>query len=148
MEGNRLDSINRSIEVITLVKEIITLSKQLMNKSFENSGLTGPQGMTLGILGRYGKMKISELGDKLGLTDSTVSGIIDRLEKQEFVLRERSTDDKRVVYVHICPKFEEIHKGFHQNLENGIQEFLNKGTSEEIEQVITGFKALKKLLST
>jgi DNA-binding MarR family transcriptional regulator len=143
-----LESINRSIEIITLAKEIITLSKQFMNKSFENSGLTGPQSMTLGILGRYGKMKISELGDKLGLTDSTVSGIIDRLEKQEYVIRERSTDDKRVVYVHISPKFEEMHCGFQQQLEKGIQEFLNKGTQEEIEQIITGFKALKKLLST
>ena len=35
-------------------------------------------------------MKITELSNKLCLSNSTVSGIIDRLEKQEMVVRERS----------------------------------------------------------
>lgn len=147
-EENRGEPMNQNMEIILLVKEIMTLSRQFMHRGFESHGITAQQGMMLGMLSRHGKMKISELGDRLGLSDSTVSGIVDRLEKQEFVTRERSRDDKRVVYVHIGSKFKEMFKDFHHLLENRIQEFLDKGTPEEIEQIITGFKALKKLLSS
>lgn len=146
-EETPLEPMNQNMEVITLIKEIMTLSRQLMHKGTEGHGMTVPQSMMLGMLSRRGKMKISELGDCLGLSDSTVSGIVDRLEKQEYVVRERSSDDKRVVYVSISPKFENMNKNFHQQLADKIQAFLDKGTPEEIEQIIVGFKALKNLLS-
>jgi MarR family transcriptional regulator, organic hydroperoxide resistance regulator len=138
---------DRSVEVITLVKDILHLLRQFMHKGFEDIGMTGPQGMTMGILFKFKKMKISDLSDHLGLSNSTVSGIIDRLETQNFVERVRSKEDKRVVYVTVCPKFEEMHKGFHQIVETNIQNIIDRGTTEEIDKIVDGFSTLKKLLT-
>lgn len=139
--------INRSVEVARLFKEIMSLFRQHMGKCFEDIGLTMPQSMVIGILSRCGKMKISELSDELGLSNSTVSGIIDRLEKQNIVKRERSRKDRRVVYVSLCSSFEEMHKDFHKKVEENIANIINTGTPEEIEKIIEGFKTLKKLFA-
>ena len=61
-------------------------------------------------------MKITEFSNQLCLSNSTVSGIIDRLEKQEMVVRERSEEDKRVVYVSISPNLKKCMKFFINNL--------------------------------
>ena len=60
-------------------------------------------------------MKITELSskNKIRLSNSTVSG----LEAQEMVVRERSKEGKRVVYVSISLNFEDMHKVFHKQIE-------------------------------
>src|SRR5208337_3966209 len=98
------------LEVIGLLKEVMVFFKHNMTKAFENSGLTVPQGLLLGELGKYGKMKIHDLGGRLSMTDSTVSGIVDRLEKQGIVERTRSLEDKRVVYVNFSHDYKEMHR--------------------------------------
>lgn len=141
-----MEEINRGLEVSKLFKEVFTLLRQSMAKGFENSGMTAPQGMVIGVLSKFGKMKVSELSDKMGLSNSTVSGIIDRLEKQEVVERERSKEDKRVVYVSVCTKFEETHKSFHKKIEESIGNVISKGTPEDIDKIVDGFTTLKRLL--
>jgi DNA-binding MarR family transcriptional regulator len=37
-----------------------------------------------------------------------VTGIIDRMEREGLVLRERSTSDRRVVYIKLTPKGKEL----------------------------------------
>ncbi|MDI3480506.1 MAG: hypothetical protein PWQ97_161 [Tepidanaerobacteraceae bacterium] len=140
--------INRSVEVARLFKEVMTLFRHHMGKCVEGMGLTMPQSMVIGILSKFGKMKISELSDRLGLSNSTVSGIIDRLEKQGIVTRERSIEDRRVVYVSLCSDFEEIHKDFHKKVEESLVNIISKGTPEEIDKIIEGFKTIKKLFES
>ena len=98
-----MDDINESTKVANLFQEVMILFKHSMSKAFEDSGITAPQGMVLGILNKEPRIKITELSSKLGLPNSTVSGLVDRLEKQGMVERERSEEDRRVVYVSIFP---------------------------------------------
>lgn len=142
-----MQNIDESMEVVKLFKQVVALLKQNMLKGFENTGITPPQGMLIGSLSKYGKLKISDLSDNLGLSNSTVSGIIDRLEKQEMVIRTRSQEDKRVVYVSLSEKFEEGHHNFHRRAEENIQAIMDRGTNEDLEKIMDGLNTLKKLLS-
>lgn len=142
-----MEEMNRGIEVSKLFKEVMLLIRQNMLKGFEDTGITAPQSMVIGTLSKFGRMKVSELSDKLGLTNSTISGIIDRLEKQGIAERERSKEDKRVVYVSLTSKFEDMHQGFHKKMEENMQNMINRGTPEEISKIIDGFDTLKRLLS-
>jgi MarR family transcriptional regulator, organic hydroperoxide resistance regulator len=135
-----------NVVLTKLFREIMFLFKQNMSKVFEDCGITAPQGMVIGSLSKFGKMKISDLSIKLGFTNSTISGIIDRLEKQRMVERERSEDDKRVVYVKITPEFQERHQDFHKILEENITNIINRGTTEEVVKITEGLNILKKLL--
>ena len=142
-----MEPLDEIIEVNTLFQEVICLLKHSMSKIFEDTNITPPQGMVIGILSHHGKMKISELSNKLGLSNSTVSGILDRLEKQGMVERERSVEDKRVVYVSIIPTFDENHKTFHRKAAENIKNIINRGTPEDLHQILVGLNTLKKLLT-
>lgn len=142
-----MENLNDSVKVAKLFQEVMHLFKQSMSKVFEDTGITVPQSMVIGILSKEKTLKISELSSKLGLSNSTISGIIDRLEKQAIVERVRSSDDKRVVYVSLRPKFEEMHQGFHKITEEYFLNIMNKGAPEDIYKIIDGLNTLKRLLS-
>ena len=141
-----MEILNDSAQVAKLFQEVMHLFRQNMSKVFEDTGMTAPQNMVIGILSKEKTLKISELSTKLSLSNSTVSGIIDRLEKQGMVERKRSEQDKRVVYVSISSDFKEMHQNFHKRLEENIANIMNKGTPEELDKIFVGLDSLKKLL--
>lgn len=136
----------KGILIVRELKTVLHSIKKNLGTRFNGFNLTGPQGMLMGILNRYGEMKVSDLSEKLGLSNSTVSGIIDRLEKQDLVKRTRSESDRRVVYVSATEKFK---KGFEENfkeLENDFGRMLSKASTEEIDTIIEGLHLLQKIL--
>ena len=142
-----METENESIRITRLFQEIMQLIRHNMSKMSDDSGMSAPQGMVLMLLSKHKKMKITELSSKLFLSNSTVSGIVDRLEKQSMVIRERSEDDKRVVYVSISPKYEDCHKNFHEKLEKNIEKSLSTADPEELHKIFEGLDALKRLLN-
>lgn len=62
-------------------------------------GITAAQLQLLKLLEKQGDLTHSEISDRMYLRGSTVSGIIDRLEKRELVRRKRSRVDRRLVRV-------------------------------------------------
>jgi MarR family transcriptional regulator, organic hydroperoxide resistance regulator len=144
----KIDAIEITMEVLTLMHQIHALLHQNMIKSFKKLSITPPQGMVIRNLGKNGRMKISEISKTLGLSNSTVSGIIDRLENQNIVDRERSKEDKRVVYVSLTSEFEKIYEDIHKKSEETIKSILTKGTPEDLDKIIEALNTLKRLLSS
>ena len=60
-------------------------------------GLTTPQFGVLEALYHLGPLSLRDLATKLLVTGGNVTYVMDRLEEQGLVTRERSTDDRRVV---------------------------------------------------
>lgn len=142
-----MEPLNKNIEVARLFNEVISLLKGKMSKKFEKIGTTMPQGMIIGILSHNGSMKISELSKKIGLSNSTVSVMLDKLEKQKIVERIRSKEDKRAVYVSLSKNFKETNKNFHEQVEENIKDIVSKGTREEIDKIIEGLNTFKRILN-
>jgi len=140
-----VETLDESIEVARLFQEVMQLFKHNMSKLLEETGMSMPQGMVIGLLSKKKKMKITELSNELCLSNSTVSGIIDRLEKQKMVIRERSKEDRRVVYVSISPNFKDMHKIFHKQFQKNVEDIMSRGSEEEIHKIFEGLETLKKL---
>jgi len=70
--------------------------------------LTVPQIFLLRHLMHHGSTSISELADHLNLANSTVSGIVDRLERNSYVRRNRDGADRRIVYVQLTEQAEKL----------------------------------------
>jgi DNA-binding MarR family transcriptional regulator len=60
------------------------------------------------LLETIGDLSLSELSDKIRAQNSTVTGIIDRMEREGLVLRVRSTEDRRVVRIHLTEKGQQL----------------------------------------
>ena len=142
-----MDKVNKKAEVARLYFGVSRILKQSMRKNFEESGITLPQSIVIGTLIESGEMKITELSSKINLSNSTISGIIDRLEKQQLVVRTRSDEDRRAVYVSVTPKVKEYYKGIHEKVEKSFEDLLSEGTPEEVEIIVIGLNTLQKILS-
>ena len=142
-----MDELRKGLEVSKLIGEILNMMRQNMTRGFGEAKLTAPQGMVVGILSHSGRMKLSDLSQKMGLSNSTVSGIVDRLEKQGVVERIRSEEDRRVIYIATTKSFNDQHKDFHKRMEENMHNLMGKGSAEDIDKIIDGLQTLKKLLS-
>ncbi|WP_417735009.1 MarR family winged helix-turn-helix transcriptional regulator [Rosistilla oblonga] len=90
------------------VLNVLRTSDQFQNRFgrlLRKYGLTGSQYNVLRILRGEGKPLPSlEIADRMIQVVPAITGLIDRLEKQGFVSRDRSTIDRRVVNVAITNK--------------------------------------------
>lgn len=75
------------------------------SRLFREFGLTSSQYNVLRILRGEGKpLPILEIADRMLAVVPGITGLIDRLEAQGWVCRERSTEDRRIIYVAITPR--------------------------------------------
>ncbi len=70
--------------------------------SCEEIDLTPVQIHLLLVLGD-GALTMGELARRVAVTEKTITGIVDRLERDGFVRRERDPADRRVVHVALAP---------------------------------------------
>lgn len=71
-------------------------------------GVTAAQLSALRVLERHGELTHRELAELLFLRASTLSGIVDRLQRQALLARERSQTDRRLVRVKLAPAGHEL----------------------------------------
>lgn len=140
-----MEELNKGIEVVKTIKQVMDAFKQNVERHWKDLNLTGPQGMLLGTLAHNGEMKISDLSEKLGLSNSTVSGILDRLEKQGLVERTRSEEDRRVVHVNLTPEFRKNAEQRFKDVERNFEDVVNKASAEELDRILIGLETLRKL---
>jgi DNA-binding MarR family transcriptional regulator len=82
-----------------LFKAIQEHSKAILRKT----GLSGPQVWALTILGAEPELSLGELAERLFAHPSTVSGIVDRLEKRGAILRVTDPLDGRGIRLSLTP---------------------------------------------
>lgn len=90
------------------------------NQALQRShGVTAAQLSALRVLERHGDLTHSELAGMLLLSGSTVSGMVDRLEKKGLIQRRRSSEDRRLVRVSL----EEAGRSLLTNIPKGQSKF-------------------------
>lgn len=141
-----VEEVNKVVAIVQLMKKVTANIKHEIGCHFKEMNLTGPQGMLIGTLFHHGEMKVSDLSEKLGLSNSTVSGILDRLEKQGQVERMRSKEDRRVVYVNITEDFKEQSKKQFVEINKMIEQMINKATPEELDKILEGMEVLRNVV--
>jgi MarR family transcriptional regulator, 2-MHQ and catechol-resistance regulon repressor len=83
--------------------------KRAANRCAERYEMTMPQWLALGFIGHTGREGIthSQLGQRLMLSKAPITGLVDRLERDGYVLRAGDQKDRRVSRIRITPKGEE-----------------------------------------
>jgi len=131
--------------------KIIDFKKEYQQKS---SGLNYLQMHTLEKIYKEKSMKTLEISKVLGVSPSTLIGVLDELEKQELIERQRQQEDKRVVLVTATTKGEDIVKQhfeedrlFLENLLKHLEEDERQNLKSLLEKMTNGiaeFEALFK----
>lgn len=141
-----MEEISKSIKAIKILKNVMEKVKGRVHTHFKGMNVTGPQGMLIGTLAHHGEMKVSDLSERLELSNSTVSGIIDRLEVQGMVERTRSSEDRRVVYVKLTPKFQKNSQQRFLEIEKIFESMMSKASSQELDTILEGLETLQRVI--
>ena len=120
---------------------------QQFRKYFGQFNLTFPQAMVLTVLGESGPMPISALAEKTGSANSTISGVVDRLEKLELARRTRSSQDRRVIYVALTPEYMNVQKRVEPNVSGYMSKMLKGLSTEELDEILHALDKLDAVLS-
>ena len=88
---------------IALARCYTSYSKSVAGK-VQEYGLTTPQFGIIEALYHLGPLSLGQLADKLLVTGGNVTYVMDRLEAQGLVLRERSPQDRRIIQAKLTPE--------------------------------------------
>jgi DNA-binding MarR family transcriptional regulator len=86
--------------------------------------LTHSQFHTILWLGFDDRLTMGELARRLGVTEKTVTGVVDRLEREGYLQRERDAVDRRVVHVLLTVKGRETFEVMGVQIEQKLTSFL------------------------
>ena len=97
MRTNKLTKLAEEIDLnLRTVRQIL---REPAEAEFARGGLTGPQRSVMHFLVNSGGLSLKQLSRQVGLAHSTVSGIVDRLEKRGLIERRTDEKDARVTII-------------------------------------------------
>ena len=77
-------------EILVSLRRIIKSLQDYSQKVSSHFGITGPQLWVLKTIYENGSLSLGELSKRMYLNPSTISGVVDRLEKRRYDLRDLS----------------------------------------------------------
>ncbi|MBU5426394.1 MarR family transcriptional regulator [Tissierella pigra] len=99
---------NESYENVSNIERYLRKIDYIIRKKgraiLADFNITVPQFSALQILINQGNMTIGELSQHMALACSTITDLVDRMEKADLVVRKKHDKDKRVVIVEALPK--------------------------------------------
>jgi DNA-binding MarR family transcriptional regulator len=147
--GRRQPSIAaQAEEIVALVR---ALRRDLLRnpaEDAESAGLTGPQVSVMACLVSRGPTTLTELSRTLGLSHSTASGIVDRLQVRGLVRRTRDADDRRRTRLLVTDKVTRYVQELQAGPSGRLASALARATPGERAAVRRGLKLLARLLGS
>ncbi len=141
------DEAHRLMELLTALGRRNSLRDPLAHV-IESLELTPPQLHSVVWLRADGPLPMGELARRVGVTEKTITGIIDRLEREDYVQRERDPSDRRVVHVRLTPRGTETAEQLHSQAHARFCSFLSLLDSEDRTALLRVFEKLVERLGS
>lgn len=144
MEG-KMEKINLNEKVISIEENFRRASWKTKLKGREilsEFEITPPQFTALLTLNSNSNLTIGELSQKMYLACSTVTDLLDRMERNGLVTRVKDEKDRRVVRIRVLDKGTQIIEGVMENRRKYIFETLDGVSDEMIHNVYEVMKML------
>ncbi|KUK80153.1 transcriptional regulator, MarR family protein [Mesotoga sp. Brook.08.YT.4.2.5.1] len=141
-----MEESSRIEEMLTAIKRIVSLIKQNFERDFKKMHVTQSQILVMRVLNQYGDMKMSDISRELDLSNSTVSGIIDRLVEKKIVKRKRSEEDRRIVMISLAEEYCKPVKKQLNAFALKMRRTLSTATEEDLDSIMQGLEKLERIL--
>lgn len=111
----------------------------------ERMRLTAPQIHALLWLGWDGHLTMGGLARRLGITEKTVTGVVDRLEREGHLQRERGPEDRRVIHCRLTASGTRLYRKLDQAVSERMEWML--ALLDATDQRVL-FRILEKLITS
>ncbi len=125
-------------DIISLISKIREKVNKRLIAEMESHGIEGivtSHGDILFALNHRSRMTMAEIASVIGKDKSTVTALVDKLVKLGYVIKERDTEDTRIIYVTLTQRGDELKPVFKQISEELLDIFY-AGISDEEKEVL------------
>ena len=134
-------------DVVRLLREVRRYIEQPLDTAMRDSGLTMPQVSTLSVLFDRGPLSLKDLSRQLGLSHSTVSGIVDRLERRGLARRAVDQADRRVSLIGVTDIVDAYaRQGYAQSQAGRLLPALESASEDQRQSIKAALTLLHSLL--
>lgn len=142
--GGRSDAdLALELRILSALRRIIQAVDIHSRRLASKAKITTPQLVTLLCVARSGPVTPSDLAHAVHLSNSTVVGILDRLEAKKLLYREHGTRDRRQVFVTATPEGIELAKSAPSPLQEdfakallGLPDVERGAIAESLERIV------------
>ena len=111
-------------------------------------GVSKPEIFLIHALGEEGRLNMTELANRMSVALSTVTGIVDRLIARGCVIRERTEEDRRLVFVELTEKGREMFRQDREAQRRVAKEVLSNLSEAEQEELVALVRKLAGRLNS
>ncbi len=126
--------------VFHLLTRSAKMATRCWKQAVEELGVTAVQAKVMNFLWVYGELGVSELGELSALDGATLTGVLDRLELMDMVVRQADLRDRRSVRVCLSEQGRAIGEAIHDAMVPSNEAFLAQLSEQEVQTL----KALLK----
>ncbi|MEX2355575.1 MAG: MarR family transcriptional regulator [Thermaerobacterales bacterium] len=130
-----------------LLRNVSFIIKKRGRQLLRNFDITPPQFNALLVLNQYNNITMGELCNRLYLASSTVTDLIDRMEKNGLVIRGRDPQDRRVIRLRILAKGKALIDQVMEARKVYLSAMLGRIEPVEREQLLTALQHLHELMT-
>lgn len=135
------------IDLLQYMKQCFKKSYKILANNLKELDLTFAQSQVIRVLADKGPMPLIELTKILETTPSSLSGMLDRLERAGLVTRERDGHrDRRVVWAKLTNKAEELFHNFPSAHIHYYRPYLEKLSTNDFVSLSENMKKLVEIL--
>ena len=138
---------SNSNDVLIALRQITRAIDLHSKKMVREIGLPSPQLLVMKEIELQGRAKPSQIAKAVHLSQATVTSIIDRLASAGLIVRERSNEDKRVVYLTLTTAGNEKMANAPDLLQAGFIERFSKLEEWERLQLISSLQRIAGMMN-
>jgi DNA-binding MarR family transcriptional regulator len=133
-------------DIIYQIRRLVQ-SKQLYTKELEKKySVTAAQLNCLLALHEYGPLPSSQIAKAIMVKSSTLTGIIDRLEKKGLAERIRNSPDRRIVTIQLTETGRKLADNAPPPIQQRILDGLDRLADKDIKQILDSLRLLTMML--
>ena len=129
----------RTVRIEENLRRVCYKIKKKGREILNDVDITPPQFEALQFLIRDENLTIGELSGKMYLACSTVTDLLDRMERNDLVKRVKDENDRRIVRIAVLPKGHELLKQVVENRQQYVESILTALDEEAIATIDEAF---------
>ncbi len=137
-----------ALKIMEVLPQIVKGLARYEQNDLTRGEITLPQFWALIYLGRQEKSKMSSIAGYLGISRAATTGLVDRLIVQKLVSRKDDLKDRRIVWIELTSKGEEVISRIKKQKIQTLIEVFGKISSKDRERYLNILQQVAKIANT
>ncbi|MCQ6275072.1 MarR family transcriptional regulator [Bacillus sp. V3B] len=133
---------DQSLKLFIVLSRAYRAMNEHVNKRIQRYGLNPTEFAVLELLYHKGDQPLQQIGGKILLASGSMTYVIDKLEKKEYITRVACAEDRRVTFAQITQKGKKLIEQVFPSHQNEIERIMSVLSDEEKD---TAIELLKRI---